>query len=112
SAGPPPPPPAPASNGAGSNASPIARRVAAAEGGDLSSVQGSARGGRITKADVLNQRNGSPPPPPAPKAAPAGAQLIKGGGAALARYMDQSRSIPTATSVRTLTVTTLDERRA
>jgi 2-oxoglutarate dehydrogenase E1 component len=95
-------------NGAASNASPIARRVAAAEGVDLSSVQGTARGGRITKADVLNHGNGSPPTPAAP---PAGAQLIKGGGAALARYMDQSRSIPTATSFRTMTVTTLDERR-
>jgi 2-oxoglutarate dehydrogenase E1 component len=94
-----------AGNGAESNASPIARRVAAAEGVDLSSVQGTARGGRITKADVLSHGNGS-------AAAPlAGAQLIKGGGAALARYMDQSRSIPTATSFRTLTVTTLDERR-
>ena len=29
----------------------------------------------------------------------------------LARYMDESRSIPTATSFRTLTVTTLDGRR-
>ena len=29
----------------------------------------------------------------------------------LARYMDESRSIPTATSFRTLTVTTLDARR-
>jgi 2-oxoglutarate decarboxylase len=37
--------------------------------------------------------------------------LITGSGAALARYMDQSRSIPTATSFRTLTVTVLDERR-
>jgi 2-oxoglutarate dehydrogenase E1 component len=102
--------PAPAGNGAGSNASPIARRVAAAEGVDLTSVQGSARGGRITKADVLNHGNGAPPAA-ARAAPPAGAQLIKGGGAALARYMDQSRSIPTATSFRTLTVTTLDERR-
>ena len=96
-----------AGNGAEGNASPVARRVAAAEGVDLSSVQGSARGGRITKADVLNHGNGAPPP----AAPPAGAQLIKGGGAALARYMDQSRSIPTATSFRTMTVTTLDERR-
>ncbi len=94
-----------AGNGAESNASPIARRVAAAEGVDLSSVQGTARGGRITKADVLSHGNGSAAAPPAE------AQLIKGGGAALARYMDQSRSIPTATSFRTLTVTTLDERR-
>ncbi|HEY6523295.1 MAG TPA: biotin/lipoyl-containing protein, partial [Solirubrobacteraceae bacterium] len=98
SAGPTPSTPT-AGNGAGSNASPIARRVAASEGVDLSSVQGTARGGRITKADVLNHGNGSPP---VPAAAPAGAQLITGGGAALARYMDQSRSIPTATSFRTM----------
>ena len=90
------------------NASPVARRVAAAEGVDLSSVHGTARGGRITKADVLSHGNGSPP---ARAAGTESAQLIKGGGAALARYMDQSRSIPTATSFRTLTVTTLDERR-
>ncbi len=37
--------------------------------------------------------------------------MLKGGAAALARYMDQSLSIPTATSFRTLTVTVLDERR-
>ncbi|MGH2867004.1 MAG: multifunctional oxoglutarate decarboxylase/oxoglutarate dehydrogenase thiamine pyrophosphate-binding subunit/dihydrolipoyllysine-residue succinyltransferase subunit [Solirubrobacteraceae bacterium] len=98
------------------DASPVARRVAAAEGIDLGSVTGSARGGRITKADVLAAGNGGAPSPAttAPAAASAGApgpQLIKGGGAALARYMDQSRSIPTATSFRTLTVTMLDERR-
>jgi 2-oxoglutarate dehydrogenase E1 component len=45
-------------------------------------------------------------------AAPAAeSQLMKGGAAALARYMEQSRSIPTATSFRTLTVTVLDARR-
>jgi 2-oxoglutarate dehydrogenase E1 component len=104
-----------APGGGAATASPVARRVAADRGVDLSTVQGSARGGRITKADVLAAPNGTaaaPPAPPAgPAAKPAGAQLIKGGGAALARYMDQSRSIPTATSFRTLTVTTLDERR-
>jgi 2-oxoglutarate decarboxylase len=104
-----PPTAPPAGNSTDTNASPVARRVAAAEGVDLSSIQGTARGGRITKADVLNRGNGSPAA--APAGPPAGAQLIKGGGAALARYMDQSRSIPTATSFRTLTVTTLDERR-
>ncbi len=36
---------------------------------------------------------------------------MRGGAAALARYMEQSRSIPTATSFRTLTVTVLDARR-
>src|SRR5581483_8650796 len=35
------------------NVSPIARRIAAQQGIDLSRVEGSARGGRITKADVL-----------------------------------------------------------
>jgi 2-oxoglutarate dehydrogenase E1 component len=40
-----------------------------------------------------------------------GATLLKGASAMLARYMDESRSIPTATSFRTLTVTTLDARR-
>ncbi len=102
-------PTTPAANGK-ANVSPVARRVAAAEGVDLSGVQGSARGGRITKADVLAVGNGSPSTP-APAAGEAPATLIKGGGAALARYMDQSRSIPTATSFRTLTVTTLDARR-
>ncbi len=102
-----------ATNGVLANASPVARRVAAAEGVDLSGVQGSARGGRITKADVLAaQTNGGTAAPAAPPPAEAtGAQLIKGSGAVLARYMDQSRSIPTATSFRTLTVTTLDARR-
>jgi multifunctional 2-oxoglutarate metabolism enzyme len=96
------------------HASPVARRVAAAEGIDLNGVRGSARRGRITKADVLAAGDGTPPDqaaPSAPAPAATGASLIKGGGAALARYMDQSRSIPTATSFRTLTVTVLDQRR-
>jgi 2-oxoglutarate dehydrogenase E1 component len=74
--------------------------------------------GRITKDDVLAAaRNGgasaAAPANGAKGAAakPAGAQLIKGGAATLARYMDESRSIPTATSFRTITVTTMDGRR-
>jgi 2-oxoglutarate decarboxylase len=111
-----PAPSAEGPNGAASadlDASPVARRVAAAEGIDLRQVTGSARGGRITKADVLAAGDGAGAPTNgASKPAPAqAAQLIKGGGAALARYMDQSRSIPTATSLRTLTVTVLDARR-
>ena len=47
------PAPAVAGNGDGANASPVARRVAASEGVDLGRIQGTARGGRITKADVL-----------------------------------------------------------
>jgi multifunctional 2-oxoglutarate metabolism enzyme len=102
------------------NASPVARRIAAQQGVNLGALTGTARRGRITKADVLAAKeNGVPPthgatavaaPTPA-KAPPAGAQPIRGGAAALARYMDESRSIPTATSFRTLTVTTLAQRR-
>ena len=93
--------------------SPVAARVAAAEGIDLGSVTGSGPGGRITKADVL-AANGdgvstaTPATAPAPGPEP---QPLRGGAGMLARYMDESRSIPTATSFRTLTVTTMDGRR-
>ncbi|HEX4670753.1 MAG TPA: multifunctional oxoglutarate decarboxylase/oxoglutarate dehydrogenase thiamine pyrophosphate-binding subunit/dihydrolipoyllysine-residue succinyltransferase subunit, partial [Solirubrobacteraceae bacterium] len=107
-----PPPAAPAPADAG-NASPVARRVAAQQGIDLATVHGSARGGRITKADVLAAATGNGAPAAATHVAPkpAGATLIKGGAAALARYMDESRSIPTATSFRTLAVGELEQRR-
>ncbi len=103
----------------GATASPVARRVAAQEGVNLGAVSGSARGGRITKADVLAVAgNGAAATPQAaaPQAAapskPAGAQPLRGSAAALARYMDESRSVPTATSLRTITVTELAARRA
>jgi multifunctional 2-oxoglutarate metabolism enzyme len=101
---------------AAAHASPIARRVAAQQGVNLTSLHGTARGGRIVKADVLAAAgNGATAeqqaPPGAPSEKPAGAQVIKGGAAALARYMNESRSIPTATSFRTLTVTVLAQRR-
>ena len=97
----------------GASISPVARRVAAEQGVDVAGLHGSARGGRIVKADVLAAAgNGGPATTEIPSDKPAGAQLIKGGAAALARYMDESRSIPTATSFRTLTVSVLDQRRA
>jgi 2-oxoglutarate decarboxylase len=95
-------PAAPAADGV--KASPVARRIAAAEGVDLSRVQGTGPQGRITKADVLNGESA------APAAEPKG-DLIKGGAAMLARYMDESRAIPTATSFRAMTVTVMDGRR-
>lgn len=52
-------------------ASPVARRIAAEKGIDLSRVQGSGPGGRIVKADVENL-SASPMLPPAPPSAPAG----------------------------------------
>jgi 2-oxoglutarate decarboxylase len=105
---PPAAPPAPAAEG-DALVSPVARRAAAAHGVALDQVAGSGPGGRITKDDVLAAVNGGATAAPAAK--PAGAQPLKGSAAMLARYMDDSRSIPTATSFRTLTVTTLDARR-
>jgi 2-oxoglutarate decarboxylase len=95
----------------GGNVSPVARRVAAERGIDLSNVHGSARGGRITKADVLAAASGNGAQATAPAPTGATQTLIKGAPAVLARYMDESRSIPTATSFRTLTVTELEQRR-
>ena len=92
----------------------MAKRVAAAHGIDLGNVQGTGPDGRIGKEDVLaavNGDGGQRRDAAAPAAKPAGAQLIKGASAMLARYMDESRSVPTATSFRTITVTTLDARR-
>jgi multifunctional 2-oxoglutarate metabolism enzyme len=101
--------------------SPVAARAAAAEGVDLANVSGSGPGGQIRKADVLSategsddgQASGAPAngKPTATADGQAGSQRLKGGAAALARYMEQSLTIPTATSFRTLTVTTLDSRR-
>jgi 2-oxoglutarate dehydrogenase E1 component len=103
--------PAPSDNGA-ANASPVARRAAAELGVSLDRVAGSGRGGRITKEDVLAAaQNGGASATAAAPPRLAGVQLLKGGAAMLAKYMDESRSIPTATSFRTLTVTTLDARR-
>jgi 2-oxoglutarate dehydrogenase E1 component len=110
----------------GTKVSPVAARAAAVEGVNLAQVSGSGPDGRITKSDVLaaaagdaatatGERagsadgaaaNGSPQTAHEPSA-----KLMKGGPAALARYMEQSLSLPTATSFRTLTVTVLDARR-
>src|SRR3954469_17007420 len=101
-------PAAPAPSPDGVNATPVAARVAAAHGVDLEKVHGTGPAGRISKADVLSySENG------APAAAPAqgSTTLLKGASAMLARYMDESRAIPTATSFRTLTVSVLDWRR-
>jgi 2-oxoglutarate dehydrogenase E1 component len=98
------------------NATPVAIRIADAHGLDLSAVAGSGRGGKVTKQDVLAlvDGNGGAPPtaaPPAPKAPPAGSTPLRGPAATLARFMNESRTIPTATSFRTLPVSILDARR-
>src|SRR4051812_13401038 len=90
----------------GANVSPVAARVAATEGVDLGGVAGTGPRGRIMKADVLDAKSGNGAAATAPAPAPAaGARtVLKGGAAMLAKYMDESREIPTATSFRTITV--------
>jgi multifunctional 2-oxoglutarate metabolism enzyme len=105
---------APAGNGA-ENATPVAVRIASAHGIDLGSVQGSGPRGRVTKEDVLAaiEGNGAAAKPQPAAAAPSGGEVkpIRGPAATLARFMDESRSIPTATSFRTVPVDVLDARR-
>jgi 2-oxoglutarate decarboxylase len=103
----------------GVKATPVAARVAAVEGVDLANVSGSGPTGLIRKADVLSAsagngaaQAGTAPADSKPDAdGRASSERLKGGAAALARYMEQSLEIPTATSFRTLTVTMLDARR-
>ncbi len=105
-------------------ASPVAARMAQTLGVDLTALTGTGPRGRITKEDVEAASSGqtpaapraaSAPAPPAPAPpAPdgAGTKPIRGPAATLARFMEDSLSIPTATSFRTLPVDTLASRRA
>jgi 2-oxoglutarate decarboxylase len=89
-------------------ATPVARRVAEATGVDLASVSGSGPGSKVTKGDVLAAGNGAGAAP----AVDAGeAKALRGPAAMLARAMDESRAVPTATSFRTIAVDTLDAKR-
>ncbi|MGH2804972.1 MAG: biotin/lipoyl-containing protein, partial [Thermoleophilaceae bacterium] len=102
------PAPAPAGNGA-ENTTPVAARMASAHGLDLDSISGTGPRGRVTKDDVLAAIEGNG----AAATAPAGAEVqpIRGPAATLVRFMEESRSIPTATSFRTVAVDLLDVRR-
>jgi 2-oxoglutarate decarboxylase len=104
-----PAPAAPTDEGNG-RASPVARRVAAAKGVDIGSIEGSAPGGKVTKEDVLAAAEGNGAPASAP--AVAGEEKpLRGPGAMLARTMDESKEVPTATSFRTVPVDVLDAKR-
>jgi multifunctional 2-oxoglutarate metabolism enzyme len=99
------PAPAPATTGNGAaNATPVAARMASAHGLDVESIEGTGPRGRVTKEDVQTALEAGP-------AAGPELQPIRGPAATLARFMDESRSIPTATSFRTLQVNVLDARR-
>jgi multifunctional 2-oxoglutarate metabolism enzyme len=97
---------APATNGG--NATPVAARIASAHGLDVESITGSGPRGRVTKEDVLAAVEGNGAPAPADGAE---VQPIRGPAATLVKFMNDSRSIPTATSFRTLPVDVLDGRR-
>src|SRR5581483_4778592 len=103
----------PAEGGNGGRASPVARRVAAKNGVDLSGVRGSGPGGKVTKADVMAAANGRDgvAAATAPKPAAGEAKPLRGPAAMLAQAMNESRSVPTATSFRTLPVDVLDAKR-
>ena len=65
--------PAPKADGDRVKASPLARRIAAEKGVDLSGVTGSGPNGRIVKADIEGAKPGAAPAAAAPAAAPAAA---------------------------------------
>ena len=85
--------------------------MAAAKGVDLAAVKGSGPGGKVTKEDVLAAADGDGAAPAAAPAAEAEAKPLRGPAAMLAKAMNDSRSMPTATSFRTLPVDTLDAKR-
>src|ERR1700681_2744121 len=104
--------PAVAADGAGVEASPLARRAAAHNGVDLHTVHGSGPGGIVTKGDVLAATAAPAPTRDATIPVTDGeAEPIRGPAAALVDYMERSRDIPTATSFRTVGVRVLDARR-
>ncbi len=114
-----PPPAGTAGNGSGSGpgnggadvkATPVARRVAAANGVDLASVSGSGFGAKVTKGDVLAAGDGAGGNG-ATTAVSGEAKQLRGPAAMLAKAMDESRAVPTATSFRTISVDTLDAKR-
>jgi 2-oxoglutarate dehydrogenase E1 component len=90
------------------NATPVAARIASAHGLDVSAVPGSGPRGRVTKSDVMSALEGDGAPAPAVGAS---TTPIRGPAATLVKFMNESRSIPTATSFRTVPVDALDARR-
>ncbi len=95
----------PTGNGDG-HATPVAARIATAHGIDVTALRGSGPRGRVTKADVLAAVEGDGAAAPSEATTP-----LRGPAATLARFMNESRSIPTATSFRTVSVDALDARR-
>jgi multifunctional 2-oxoglutarate metabolism enzyme len=107
------PAPTAAEDGGNGVATPVARRIAAANGVDVGRIEGSGPGGKVTKADVLaaiGDGDGAAAPA-APALSEGEAKPLRGPAGMLAAAMNESRSMPTATSFRTLPVDTLDAKR-
>ncbi|HET9097094.1 MAG TPA: multifunctional oxoglutarate decarboxylase/oxoglutarate dehydrogenase thiamine pyrophosphate-binding subunit/dihydrolipoyllysine-residue succinyltransferase subunit [Candidatus Baltobacteraceae bacterium] len=99
-------------------ATPQARRIARKMEIDLSRVKGSGPQGLVLRGDVETQgpslpkiAKGAAQPQLPPLSGEAKVVALKGPAAALTGYMEQSLTIPTATSFRTLAVDVLDARR-
>jgi 2-oxoglutarate dehydrogenase E1 component len=117
-AAPPPVSALPAARATDAAASPLARRLAAEGGLDLAAVAGTGPGGIVRRRDVVAalERGPDGAAAAAPPAAPPDGEVeravpLRGPAAALAAYMDESLTVPTATSVRTVNVGVLDDRR-
>ncbi len=116
-AGPAEPPSPPAGDAEWPRITPVARRLALENGIDPGAVTGTGPGGIVRKPDVLAAARAPAPAaaPRPPAAVPVGAGEeavpLRGPAAALAGYMDDSLSIPTATSFRTISVAVLDAQR-
>src|SRR5438132_11914713 len=112
------------------NVSEGAELLARARGIDLAAVTGTGPEGLIRRRDVLNAieekertsapragKSGAPTPPSSGSAPPLQAQVttgsipLRGAAGALAKHMEESLQVPTATSFRTLRVDVLDQRR-
>jgi 2-oxoglutarate dehydrogenase E1 component len=92
-------------------ATPVARRVAAELGVNLGNLSGTGPGAKVTKEDVLAAADGGGNGAAAVPVAEGEAKVLRGPAAMLARAMDESREVPTATSFRTIAVDTLDAKR-
>ena len=66
-----------AATGAPQKSSPAARQVAEARGVDIGAVQGTGRGGVVSKPDVLAAQPSAPPTAPATPAAPPGPPALR-----------------------------------
>jgi multifunctional 2-oxoglutarate metabolism enzyme len=103
--------PATSANGDDVRATPVARRVAKELGVDLGGVAGSGPGTKVTKEDVLAAADGGGNGAAPATASSGEVKTLRGPAAMLAKAMDESREVPTATSFRTIAVDTLDAKR-